>query len=69
MRWFWTEGRFSWPLVGSILFLSSAMVLTDLAWRTLVIPVESLIASVAGVGVVAVLIFIGVLATRRKRSS
>jgi hypothetical protein len=69
-RWFWCNGRFGWPLVGTVLFLSVGLLAADFAWRVLVMPSETLAAVVVGVCVVVLLIIIGLrfLARQRKRS-
>ena len=67
-RWFWFDGRLSWPFVAVIVFLSLILLLADLVWRVLVIPLETLLALTIAIGVVAILSLIGVnLLLRRGR--
>lgn len=71
MRWFWIDGRFAWPFVTAIVFLSLALLIADFAWRVLVIPLESLVALVFALCVAFALTGIALKTWfgRRKRSS
>lgn len=60
MRWFWIEGRFSWPFVAAIVFLSLVLVVADFIWRVLVVPAETLVA-LAGVACVAAVLLLVVV--------
>lgn len=61
MRWFWIEGRFSWPFVAAIVFLSLVLVVADFIWRVLVVPAETLVALAGVACVAAVLLFVVVM--------
>lgn len=33
MRLIWTDGRFSWGLIGTIIFITLSIIIFDFAWR------------------------------------
>lgn len=66
-QWFWRNGRFGWPLVTAIVLATLVMLVTDLAWRMLVIPAEGLAAVATGMCITAVLIFVGLCHVARRR--
>ena len=41
-RFFWINGRLSWPLVISILYVTAALIIFDYVWRVAVIPFNAL---------------------------
>jgi hypothetical protein len=43
-RLVWVNGRFGWPLIMALVFLTISMVAADFVWRLLVIPFEKLAA-------------------------
>lgn len=42
MKWIWSGGRFSWPFMALLVFLTIALVIFDVIWRMFVIPFEAL---------------------------
>jgi hypothetical protein len=34
----WTEGRFSWPAVGAVVYATLVLVATDISWRLVQAP-------------------------------
>lgn len=69
MRWFWIEGRFSWPFVAAIVFLSLVLVVADFIWRVLVVPAETLVALAGVACVAAVLLLVVVMRFLRPTSA
>jgi|KBSMisStaDraftv2_1062788.scaffolds.fasta_scaffold6276148_1 ABC-type Fe3+-siderophore transport system permease subunit len=69
MRWFWIEGRFSWPFVAAIVFLSLVLVVADFIWRVLVVPAETLVALAVVACVAAALLFVVVMRFLRRTSA
>lgn len=69
MRWFWIEGRFSWPFVAAIVFLSLVLVVADFIWRVLVVPAETLVALAVVTCVAAALLFVVVMRFLRRTSA
>ncbi len=69
MRWFWIEGRFSWPFVAAIVFLSLVLVVADFVWRVLVVPAETLVALAVVACVAMALLFVVVMRFLRRTSA
>jgi amino acid transporter len=67
-RIFWVDGRLPWPLVFAVAFVSALLLVTDFAWRVLVISFGALLVSAILIGgIVAVLLFVAHLRLRRRR--
>ena len=43
----WIDGRFSWPFVAGIVFATASLLCADFVWRTVVLPFDTLLVSVA----------------------
>jgi hypothetical protein len=43
MRLVWINGRFSWAVIGIIVFLSVSLIGFDLAWRLVQVPLRMLL--------------------------
>lgn len=41
MRLVWKQGRFRWPFIGAIAYLTLALVIADYAWRSVELPFEA----------------------------
>jgi hypothetical protein len=42
-RLLWVHGRFSWPLVVVVAYLSASFVILDYVWRVVVMPFDTLL--------------------------
>ena len=43
MRLIWVEGRLSWPPVAGVLLFTLSLIVIDFAWRTVTLPLETLV--------------------------
>ena len=70
MRLFWVDGRFAWPLVIAVAYVTLSVVGFDFAWRLVVLPVSRLViyAAVLDLVVAGLLIFVWIAAARKNRS-
>lgn len=68
MSLLWTKGRFSWPFVAVVAYLSVSLVVGDYLWRVLVVPFDTLILILAlADAAIALLLYIAYrLAVRRR---
>jgi len=58
-RWLWVEGRFAWPLVVTVLYVATFVLVADYLWRTLSLPFETFAAlALIAFTLVAVLIIL-----------
>ena len=64
----WKDGRFGWPLVVAVAFVSASLVASDYVWRLVQIPFETLLIIwfVANISAVALLIVIYSVFFRRR---
>lgn len=72
MRLIWTYGRFGWPLVAAIGFLSVSLIAADFAWRVLIVSFETFVMGAVLADGLLVLVMIGfylVLCTRFRKPS
>jgi hypothetical protein len=58
MRFIWVDGRFSWGLVGAVVFLSASVIASDIVWRVLRIQVDTLLIYAAATDIVAAAVLI-----------
>jgi hypothetical protein len=65
-RWLWVQGRFSWSFVAAIVIVSLALVLADIAWRLLIMPLETMLFFCGMAGLI-VAIGLGVIARNARR--
>ena len=68
MRLFWVDGRFGWPVVIALTFVTLSALILDFVWRVLTISFERLViyAAVIDVSAAAVMIAGYVLVNRRR---
>ncbi len=43
IRWVWVDGRFTWPVIVTVVFLSISLVGFDLVWRLVKIQLRGLL--------------------------
>jgi hypothetical protein len=70
VRWVWRDGRLSWDVVGAVVFVTAAVLATDLAWRFTRIQFETLAiyaVSCAAAVLLAVLALRWCVCSRRRR--
>lgn len=69
-RWFWIDGRLSWLLIAVVAFFALSLLVTDYAWRVLVMPSETFLmyVSVIDAALAALLIGLYLLFRQRKTS-
>jgi len=66
MRLVWRDGRFSWPFVVVVVYLTLSLLIVDFVWRRFVMPFETLlIYTVVGDSAVAILLIVACLRFRR----
>ena len=70
MRLFWVDGRFAWPFVAAVAYVTFCILGFDFAWRLVVLPFSRLViyAAVVDLAVAALLICIWFAAGRKNRS-
>ncbi len=68
-RLLWIDGRLPWPLVVSVVFLSSSLVVVDFVWRVVVLPIEKLLLYAVLVDGAVTVLLIGSCAVIRRRRS
>ena len=70
VRMVWISGRFSWVLIGAIVFATISVITFDLVWRLVKVPFHTLF--IGGIVIDAVLavavVTICLLARRRRRT-
>lgn len=60
MRLFWVDGRFGWPAIAALVFVTISALVLDLVWRFVVIPFDTLAIYAAAANVIAILLLIAV---------
>ena len=70
LKLLWVDGRFGWPFVIAVAFVTLSVIGFDFAWRLVVIPFDRLViyAAAAVSGVAALLILVWIAAGRKNRS-
>jgi amino acid transporter len=64
-RWFWVNGRFGWPLIIALLFVTVSAVVFDFVHRVVVVPFTALVLyAVVGNVLATALMIVGYLLIR-----
>ena len=58
-RFFWIDGRLSWPFVTAVVFCTVSLIGLDLVWRIVVIQFDTLMIFAVVANLVAALILVG----------
>jgi|KBSMisStandDraft_5_1062788.scaffolds.fasta_scaffold695858_2 hypothetical protein len=65
----WEKGRFSWPFVIGVIFVSVFVVVLDFVWRTVVVPVGELALYGSGAALAVAVGFLVLNLKIRRRSA
>jgi hypothetical protein len=68
IRWVWVGGRFSWTLIGAVVFLSVSVLGFDLAWRLVKIELRLLLLYAVVADAAAAIAVAAVWSVLRQRS-
>lgn len=68
-RWFWFEGRFGWPFITVLLFVTVSAVVFDFVHRVVVLPFTALAAYAIMGNLLAIALVIIAFVFARRRSS
>jgi hypothetical protein len=66
LRLLWIDGRFAWPLVAIVAYLTLTLIFMDYAWRVLVIQFDTLL--LYGLALAGSVFVLGVSITLRYRA-
>ena len=71
MRLFWFDGRFGWPLVIGIVFVTITLFVGDLVWRVVHMPFDTLLIYVvladAAAAILLVAVYLSLVRGKRER--